>query len=168
MHWLIITFILCSLIGSMMWVMPSPRQRYQADLRMRARKLGIQVQLVRLEFPRGKGETEGETKSVPAYRILRQNLDRAEKDAWKAWQVLRIETLENEGLPSGWSWGSKGASLSAEAIDSIRQLVEQLPEDVVGVESTPLHLTLFWLERGEADRLESLLELSKPMLEQKV
>lgn len=168
MHWLIITFIICSLVGSMLWVMPSPRQRYQADLRMRARKLGVQVQLVRLEFPRGKGETEGEIRSVPAYRILRENLERAEKDAWKPWTVLRIETLENEGLPSGWSWGSKALSLPAGTLECIRELVEQLPEDVVGVESTPLHLTLFWHERGEADRLETLIELTKPLLEQKV
>lgn len=168
MQWLIIVFIIASLIGSMLWVMPSPRQRYQADLRMRARKMGIQVQLARLELPRAKGETEGDILNVPAYRILRQNLDRKEKDSWNAWQVLRIETLNQEALPEGWSWRSESMGLEENALATLVELLKQLPDDVVGIESTPLHLTLYWHERGEPERLEQLYELVQPLIEQKI
>ncbi len=168
MEWLIITFILASLIGSVMWVMPSPRQRYQAQLRMRARKLGVQVQLARVTLPRAKGELEPETISVPAYRFIRDNLVREERDGWIGWEVHRLETLDNEALPEGWSWLKGQGDLSQEAMMQLVTLLHGLPEDVVGVESTPLHLTLYWYEHGEADRLEKLHALARPLLEQKI
>lgn len=168
MKWLIIVFIMASLIGSVMWVMPSPRQRYQADLRMRARKAGIQVQLVRLELPRAQGEMEGDTLSVPAYRFLRHNVERVEKDRWHCWEVLRLETLNQQGLVAGWSWRSDDVALAGEALDGLNSILQQLPDDVIGVESTPLHLTLYWHERGEADRLDTLIGLVAPLLERKI
>ncbi|PSL14869.1 hypothetical protein CLV44_10645 [Marinobacterium halophilum] len=168
MEWVIIVFIVASLVGSVMWVMPSPRQRYQADLRMRARKLGIQVQLARLALPRAQGEMEAETISVPAYRFVRTNLERAERDAWIGWQVHRLATLNDAGLPDGWSWIKGAERLSATAQASIIELLQQLPDDVVGVESTPLHLSLYWHERGESDRLEQLHAWVQPLLEAKI
>ncbi len=168
MEWLIIAFIIASLIGSVMWVMPSPRQRYQAELRMRARKLGIQVQLARVDLPRARGEMEAETVSVPAYRFIRDNLERGERDNWISWQVHRLDTLDNTGLPEGWSWLKGQGALSATAQAQLLTLLNALPDDVVGVESTPLHLSLYWHEQGEADRLEKLHALVKPLLAQKV
>lgn len=168
MKWLIIALILASLIGSMMWVMPSPRQRYQAQLRMRARQLGIQVQLARVELPRARGEMDAETVSVPAYRFIRQNLERSERDRWLPWAVHRMQTLDQEGLPKGWSWLKGQGSLSDNAQAVLNELLEALPDDVVGVESTPLHLSLYWHERGEADRLDQLNERVQPLIAQKV
>ncbi|GAA0785867.1 hypothetical protein [Marinobacterium sediminicola] len=168
MKWLIIGFILASLIGSVMWVMPSPRQRYQAQLRMRARQMGIQVQLARITLPRAKGEVEQETVSVPAYRFIRDNLERVERDNWPSWEVHRLETIDNEGLPAGWSWLKGQGRLSSEAKVQLVALLEALPEDVVGVESTPLHLSLYWHEKGEADRIDQLQSLVKPLLANKI
>lgn len=168
MKWLIITVVMISLIGSVMWVMPSPRQRYQAELRMRARKMGVQVQLSRVDLPRAKGEVEPETISVPAYRFPRTNLERSERDRWVVWQVHRVETLENEGLPAGWSWLKGAGELSESVRLRVNELLQSLPEDVVGVESTPLYLGLFWYERGEPERLEQLNELVQPLLDDKL
>lgn len=168
MKWLIIAFVVASLIGSIMWVMPSPRQRYQADLRLRARKLGIQVQLVRLALPRARGETEAEEISVPAYRFVRHNLERAERDHWVGWQVHRLETLDCAGLPAGWSWLKGQGALAPVQLARLVSLLKALPEDVVGVESSPLHLTLYWHEHGEPERLEQLQAQVQPLLEHKV
>lgn len=168
MEWLIIVFIVASLIGSVMWVMPSPRQRYQADLRMRARKLGVQVQLARVALPRARGEVEGDDISVPAYRFIRTNLKRAERDNWAGWQVHRLSTLDHEGLPDGWSWLKGQGAISSVAEGRLVELLEKLPDDVVGIESTPLHLTLYWHERGEAGQLEKLHEWVQVLLEEKI
>ncbi len=168
MEWLIITFVLVSLIGSVMMVMPSPRQRFQAQLRLRALKMGIQVQLARVALPRAKGELEPETVSVPAYRFIRDNLSRSERDRWVGWEVYRLETLDNAALPQGWSWLKGQGALSQDAMTQLLALLDALPDDVVGVESTPLHLTLYWYERGEPDRLEQLHALVRPLLENKV
>jgi len=168
MKWFIIALVTASLIGSIMWVMPSPRQRYQAELRLRARKLGIQVQLARVSLPRARGEMEGEVCTIPAYRIPRTNLDRRERDNWLGWEVMRVDTLNNDGLIESWSWSKKAGGLSAAALVQINRLLEQLPDDVLGVESTPLSLTLYWDERGDATQLERLHALAQPLLEQKI
>ena len=168
MEWFIVALVTASLIGSVMWVMPSPRQRYQAELRMKARKLGIQVQLVRVSLPRARGEMEGEKQSIPAYRLPRTNLERSERDQWVGWEVLRVDTLNNQGLIENWSWSKKEAELSDAALLSINRMLEQLPDDVLGVESTPLSLTIYWDERGDETRLDKLFALAQPLLEQKI
>lgn len=168
MKWFIIALVTASLIGSVMWVMPSPRQRHQAELRLRARKLGIQVRLARVALPRAQGEMEGEVCTTPAYRIPRTNLDRRERDNWSGWEVLRVETLNNDGLIEHWSWSRRADTLPAAALEQINRLLEQLPDDVLGVESTPLSLTFYWDERGDVSRLEQLHALAQPLLEQKI
>lgn len=168
MKWFIITLVVASLIGSVMWVMPSPRQRYQAALRLKARQFGIQVQLVRVTLPRAQGEMEPEVRTIPAYRVARTNLDRKERDGWCCWEVLRVDTLDNRGLLEHWSWKTGQGMLSPAALELINALLEQLPDDVLGVESTPLSLTLYWDERGDESRLAQLHELVQPLLEQKI
>lgn len=168
MKWFIVALVVASLIGSIMWVMPSPRQRYQAHLRLKARKLGIQVQLARVELPRARGETEPEVRTIPAYRIPRTNLERNERDSWTPWEVLRVDTLDNEGLIEGWSWSKGQGVLSPVAVERINAVLSQLSDDVLGIESTPLSLTLYWDERGDESRLDDLCALTRPLLEQKI
>jgi len=168
MKWFIIALVIASLLGSIMWVMPSPRQRYQAHLRLKARKLGIQVQLARVELPRARGETEPEVRTIPAYRIPRNNLERSERDNWTHWEVLRVETLDNAGLIEGWSWSKGQGGLSPAAVERLNAILSQLPDDVLGIESTPLSLTLYWGERGDESRLDDLQALVRPLLEQKI
>ncbi|MET3999447.1 hypothetical protein [Marinobacterium sp. MBR-109] len=168
MKWFIITLVVASLIGSVMWVMPSPRQRYQANLRLKARQLGIQVHMARVSLPRALGEMEPDVRTIPAYRIARTNLERSERDSWSGWEVLRVDTLENLGLPEHWSWSKGQGGLQPAALEQLNSLLEQLPDDVLGVESTPLSLTFYWDERGDESRLDYLHQLAQPLLEQKI
>lgn len=168
MKWFIISLVVASLIGSVMWVMPSPRQRYQANLRLKARQLGIQVQMARVSLPRALGEMEPEVRTIPAYRIARTNLERGERDNWIGWEVLRVDTLDHLGLIENWSWSKGQGILQPEALERLNSLLEQLPDDVLGVESTPLSLTFYWDERGDETRLDLLYRLAQPVLEQKI
>ncbi|KEA62805.1 hypothetical protein ADIMK_3277 [Marinobacterium lacunae] len=167
MKWLIIVFVIMSLIGSVMWVMPTPRQRFQAHLRLKARTLGLQVQLVTLKLPRMTGEMEGESISVPAYRLLRTNLSRAQKESWCSWQVCRGETLANTGLGQGWSWITGEGLLPGTVLEHVNAVLERLPDDVVALESTPIHMTAFWHESDEAT-LERLAGILKELVEVRV
>lgn len=167
MKWLIISVVMMSLIGSVMWVMPTPRQRFQAQLRLRARQLGFQVQLVKLELPRATGEMEGESISVPVYRLPRHNLSREQKERWVPWTICRVSTLATAGLPEGWSWIRGEGRLSPAALESIAKAISELPDDVVAMESTPIHLSVFWNE-GEGQALEQIKRASEPLLEARV
>lgn len=164
MKWAIIVLIMLSLIGSMMWVMPSPRQRFQSKLRLDARKLGFQVQLSRLEIPRAKGEMDSETINMPAYRMLRGKLDRSAKEQWVEWMVARVDAMAADGLPKGWSWSKGERTLSAPRLDALSDWLTQLPTEVVAVESTAIHLTLYWREPERAGALDELAEKANQLL----
>jgi len=168
MQWFIISLVVAFLLGSVMWVMPSPRQRYQAKLRLEARQKGIQVQMVQLTLPRALGEMEPEVRTVAAYRFPRTNLERRERDHWRGWEVLRIDTLHNRGLPEHWSWSKGAKALQPAALGQLHTLLQQLPEGVLGVESTPLSLTFYWDERGDETRLDLLHRLAQQALAQKI
>ncbi|MCV6589924.1 MAG: hypothetical protein OIF57_13020 [Marinobacterium sp.] len=156
MKWTIIVFIMLSLVGSMMWMMPSPRQKFQAKLRLEARKLGYQVQLVRLKAPRAEGETEEETSTVTAYRLMRTNMDRKESDALIPWQAHRVQAIACDGLPQGWSWAWGEGELSEKQLTLLADVIKALPEDVVALESSPVQVSAFWKEEGEIETLEQI------------
>lgn len=154
MKWAIIILIMLSLIGSMMWVMPSPRQRFQAELRARAKPIGFQVQMVRLTAPRAKGEMEAEQYAVMAYRLPRTNMDKKSAQRLAPWHAFRVNALANEGLPEGWSWGVGERVLDDAALSLLTDVIAQLPKGVSSIESTPIHVTAHWDEEGKLEDLE--------------
>lgn len=156
MKWTIIILIMMSFIGSMMWMMPSPRERFQAKLRLHARSLGYHVQLVRLTAPRASGEMEPEEITVPAYRLARSNLDRKESEALVPWQVHRVSSIASDGLPDGWSWARGEHALAADQLAQIADVLAALPEDAVALESTPVQVSVFWHENGTMETLDLL------------
>ncbi|MDF2182916.1 hypothetical protein [Neptuniibacter sp. CAU 1671] len=161
MKWMIIILIMMSLIGSMMWVMPTPRQKYQAKLRLQAKKIGFRVQLERVTLPRAKGEMEPETTTVTAYRLIRNRRDKKLAQAHIPWTVYRISAVADLGLPQGWSWGLGEKTLSEPQLDMLTEIIEAMPDDVLAIESSPVEVGVFWSEEGG----EAMLDLIKTQLE---
>lgn len=168
MKWAIIALIMLSLIGSMMWVMPTPRQRFQAKLRLEARKHGFQVSLGSLALPRAQGEMEASELKSPIYRLHRSNLSRAERDAFIGYSVARVNAIANEGLPSGWSWIQGERALDARRLQRLAQWLESVPPEVGAVESDPIHLALYWREPERNGALDELAQFAKEAIEQKL
>ena len=158
MKWMIIILIMLSLIGSMMWVMPTKRQKYQAVLRSKAKTMGFQVQLEMITAPRAKGEMEAESRTMTAYRILRNGLSQEQKRTFKTWQVFRIESIADTGLPPGWSWSEGEGLLSPEQLKGLGEIINNLPSGVFSIESTPVYAGVFWDEEGEEGVLDTLKE----------
>lgn len=167
MKWAIIVLIMMSLLGSMMWVMPSPRQRFLAKLRLQASREGFHVQMVRVTPPRAAGQVEPEVLSATAYRLPRYNLEKSEREAFTEWQIFRQTAIADTGLPEGWCWGTGERSLTESQLKTLNQLIGQLPDGVSSVESTPVHVSLYWNEKGDESSLETLKLLMQPLLEQK-
>ena len=159
MKWMIIVVIMMSLIGSMMWVMPTPRQKYQAALRLKAKQIGFLVQLEKVTPPRAKGEMEAEPRDMTGYRVLRTGLSREAKSNFKTWQIFRVESIADIGLPSGWSWGDGERTLTDSQLDTLLEMISKLPAGVFSFESTPAYVGLHWDEEGGDEVLEQLKEL---------
>ncbi len=168
MKWAIIALIMLSLVGSMMWVMPTPRQRFQAKLRLDARKHGFQVSLGNLALPRAQGEMEAEELKSPVYRLQRTNLARKERDSFTGWTVARITAIANEGLPSGWSWVKGERALAPARLNQLSEWLQSLPREVEAVESDQFHLALYWREPERAGALGELAERARQALELKL
>jgi len=154
MKWVIIIFVMCSLIGSMMWMMPSKREKAQEKLRARGRKLGFQVQLIRLTPPRARGELEPDAYNSAAYRLLRTNLKPQEKDQFNNWQVFRVNSEYNDGLVEGWSWAIGEGTLDAPHLELLNDVLVKMPKDVTSLESTPIHMSVFWDEREGEEQID--------------
>ncbi|NVK41314.1 MAG: hypothetical protein HWE39_08720 [Oceanospirillaceae bacterium] len=164
--WAIIVLIMMSLVGSVMWAMPTRRQTEQGHLRARARTLGFQVQLVTLTGPRASGEAEAEEFRRPAYRLLRQGVDARVRERLQPWRVFRVRSLAREGLPDGWSWTIGERQLGAGQLKQLAAVLETLPGDVVAVESTPIHVSALWGEHGSVEDLERIRDGLQQIIKQ--
>ncbi|WP_299196880.1 hypothetical protein [uncultured Amphritea sp.] len=166
MKWAIIVLVMMSLLGSMMWVMPSPRERYLAKLRQQASRRGFQVQIVRAKPPRAAGQVEPEVMKATAYRLPRYNLDKKHRANFIEWQIFRQIAVADEGLPEGWCWGVGERRLNEKQLAMLNLLISQLPEGVASVESTPIHISLYWNEKGGEEVLEQLHALLQPFIDE--
>ena len=101
---------------------------------------------------------------MPAYRMLRGKLDRSAKDQWNEWMVARVDAMAADGLPEGWSWSKGERTLSAAKLSVLVDWLKQLPKGVVAVESTAIHLTLYWREPEHAGALDELGEKANQLL----
>ncbi|WP_271273923.1 hypothetical protein [Aliamphritea hakodatensis] len=167
MKWAIIILVMMSLVGSMMWVMPSQRQRFQAQLRQLAMRKGFNVQVAKVNPPRASGQVEQESFNSPVYRLPRTNISRQERETFVHWQVYKQTALAAEGLPEGWCWGEGERQLSAGQLGLLLELIARLPEGVVAIESDPVHLSVFWDERGELEDLDRIQDAMKSVTEEK-
>jgi hypothetical protein len=167
MEYLIIGFVVLSIMGSVMWVMPTKRDRMLAALRMKAKQEGFQVQLTRLTYPREHGEVEPRVASSIAYRLLRGKISSQLHSNWKSWRIVRCESNSSEGLPSGWGWALGERTMSTVQLDKIDSILQAMPNDVIGVESTPIHASVFWAEKNEQE-LESIKLALKNMITESI
>lgn len=149
----IIVFVVMSLLGSLMWMMPSKREKLLATLRLDARKAGFTVQLVHVEPPRAEGEYESDTINVAAYRMSRNNSHKKQPET-VPWQVFRVKAISCDGLTEGWSWKIGERMLSSSHLAVLNEVIKALPDDVVGLESTPIHVSAYWKELSGIESME--------------
>ena len=168
MNWVIIVLLLLSIVGSMLWMMPSPKQRVQALLRQKAVRLGLQVQITRLMFPRVKGEAEAEEYTCVAYRLPRTNALKRGRSATIPWHIFKLDSHAVDGLPDGWCWSKGEGYLNESQLLSIAEVVAKLPEDGFSVESTPIAVSVYWRENGKPETVELIHQLLTRMLDENV
>lgn len=134
------------IFGSMLWVLPSPRQRAQMKIRQKAMRCGFTVKLSRVDDPEYPGRT------IPCinYSLPRE----------KAGNLVANWSLQRS--PRGWIGKGEASGLSAAALAQWgEKLNSQVPGALV-LESTPIAVNLYWTEEGD----ENLVEPLKKFLEE--
>lgn len=149
---LIIILAVVLILGSALWVLPSPRQRQQMALRRDAMRKGLQVKLTRikdLQYP-------GEEIACIAYRLQRQ---RVNGPAIATWMLRRHSEADGELQIPGWIFDrSEGRHRFVDG-DAVAATLAPLPEDVLAVQSTAGALSVYWNERGEMEDVDTILSV---------
>lgn len=149
---LFIVFAVSMVIGPIMLLQPSSRQRYIALQRQRAAQLGLQVAVA-------CGES---SQSVMVYR-LPVNLP----EAMQSVQLMRQSYSHGAHTYKDW----QATHASAVVSDAVKWWLDSLPQAVLGVEMGPHSLGLSWQDSDTslcADRVKALLVTLQSVLASKV
>ena len=155
--WLIIIVVLLVAFGPVFWLVPSKRDRRLAGLRERARREGFVVELARLPDPDPTPEqrvSAGGQVREPIIECAAYTHTMARKLAWlPRWRLLRKANAQDGPRP-GWVFDPgrrPSRDYLAQMLDVTDPVLDSVPLDVVGLEVSSRHMTLYWLERPGAD-----------------
>jgi hypothetical protein len=143
MGWLVAIVVILMIVGSILWLKPSPAQQRQARLRLLARQLGIDVRLCSLPQCRRARVREERPEQGVVYRL--PIFDPAAAD-------VPHYLLCRDNAQAPWS-----AEIDAALAPPLQALVDRvcagLPADAVALELGPAGPAVYWRERGDEDVL---------------
>ena len=143
---LIAIVVALSLLGSVLWLKPSPAQRRQAELRALARQLGLDVRLAPLPQTRRARVRQQAPDPGVVYRLLRFDLKVP---------LARDYVLVRESADAPWE--PQTDELLPTALQRVLdEVLQGLPRDSLAVELTPHGPGVYWRERGDAQTVRDL------------
>ncbi len=146
--WLPVVIVLMAVamvVGPVMLMQPSARQRREASLRSRAESLGLRVHLLPLPGSKTPGQLS------PAY-CLPWRRDNADLSAWLLVRGNYEHALNFSGV---WQW-QQGMEAGSAWHEPVLKLLPQLPACVQAVGNGPQGLCLYWDELGGSGRVDEL------------
>ena len=155
----IILFAVALVVGPVMWLKPSQRDRNLAALRGRAAKGGMTVEMKPLPAALGEG-------TAAVYFSRWQDPRRLQTD-W----ILELQRVSHEMHFSGrWDWRN-GRSAPEKAQPLLREMLEELPRDACAVVASRGGLGIQWQEgggNGGISALEAALAKYRPPIEEAI
>ena len=163
MVWIVIAGILFLIIGPILVLLPSPRQREQMGLRRIAMAGGISVSLSAIDDPDPdlKKYTSALGKPLqPVIKCIAYQLRRKRSDDWRRtphiyWKLVKGPGQRDKQLPPEWCWRDTDlAKLPATLHMTLIAKLSDLPADVIAVEESGYFVSLYWREKGGLGALE--------------
>jgi len=151
---IIIVLVVCLVLGSMLWVLPSAKERQQMTLRRQAMRLGLQVQLSKLDDPNNPSD------KIPciAYRLPHNQVAKASK-SW----LLYGKNIARNADSGGWGFAWRAVKPQASYLEKLTPLLARLPDDAVALEFTPGAASLYWRERGQSEDVETIYQVLREL-----
>jgi hypothetical protein len=151
MSWFIVFLlflVFAMMVGPILLVQPSHRDRRIAALRAKAVELGLKVTLQSLE----RGLT-------PVYERRWPSLEKSKRTNVE-WVLERQTYTHGIHFADWWQWLGQGRPPAA-VLPILEERLAELPESVSDVEATPLGLRCYWSEKGGEPVLLQLAEWLK-------
>lgn len=164
MTWLLIVFILALIVGPILILLPSPRQKEQMAFRAEAKARGITVELCTVEDPHPNPESYLSATGKPldpvikciAYRIARKRPLHWRRTPRISWTLIRTQDAHSADLPGGWEWNEPADELPENLTQALAKELPRLPEDVITVAESNYIVSVNWREKGGSDALEGV------------
>jgi hypothetical protein len=142
-------------VGSVVWVRPSPRDQRLAEWRRKAIMSGLKVKLEGVAAePKESGiRTDLEGVSYILYK------NKPIKGDDKKWMVVNYDGWLKDELPDGWSW-HKEESLNLSA--ALSDLIKNAPLPILAIERTPYLSRIVWNESAgdfDSEKLKDFLQI---------
>lgn len=151
MSWFVVFLlflVFAMMIGPVLMMQPSQRDRKVAALRAKAVDLGLKVTLQSLE----RGPT-------PVYEWRWPSLEKS-KRMGVDWVLQRQAYSHGIHFADWWQWLGQGRPPAA-VLPILAERLAMLPQSVSDVEATPLGLRCYWSEKGGEPVLLQLAEWLK-------
>ena len=123
-------------IGPVMLMQPSRRERHLAGLRQQAAQLGLSVRMAK--YP----DTESGTAS-DAVAVYSLPVELPSTTA--SWQLIRRSYSHNIHFYGHWDW-QRPADLPLPQQGQLKQLLDDFPSDIVGIELSKASIGIWWRE----------------------
>lgn len=147
---LIVVAIIASMLGSILWVMPSKRDQEKMKIRLLARKSQLGVQLTHIELP-DKWDKSTSKVNATAYHKFRINkLKHLTKDVC----IYPYEVWKYENLAGSW-YANAVLTLSESNKQLLLDKIDSFKAIVISMDS----VSLYWDERGDEDDVEAIQSL---------
>jgi len=141
MVYLLIFLVVALVIGPVIWIRPSPREKQQQRLRNFAKQLGLQVHMRPIPHPRDDAERKFDA-NIMAYirpwtelerkKTLPRNFIMGKSPGEEAWALYRTKNMLHENDIQGLPVSSQILEVNAEGV------------------------ILYWRESGNEDRVQAL------------
>lgn len=144
MVWLIMLAGFAMVLAPVMWILPSPAQKAQAQMRESARKLGLQVRVGVMPLTHVQRVRREDAEHGVCYTAM---LRRKANDTVPAWQWWL-----DEDLP-------KASEVSTEQMDALRLVVKNSGLEVKILEYNHTGFGCWWREKGDAQTVVQMAQL---------
>lgn len=139
--WVAIGFIMLVVVGSVVWIRPSPRDQKLAKWRRDAIIAGLKVRMQTLKAEPKKSGIREDVQGV-TYEWYDPSPQKGDQSRWA---VVKTQGWLQEGLPDHWSWHSESHE---ELASQITQMIQECPLNVNALERTPGSSRIIWDENG--------------------
>lgn len=147
--------VILVVVGSVVWVRPSPRDKKLAAWRRDALVAGLKVKLEGFKAdPKQSGIREDITGT--SYQLF--NSEPSKKDSL-VWAVVKDPGWLQDHLPEGWSWYK--AQVEEQLIEQVVEQIKKAPLEIIGIERTPYMSRIVWKEVGKNFDPETLKQFLK-------
>lgn len=179
---IIICVTIALVVGPLMWLRPTPRDRQLERLRGHARSRGLNVSIREIPDPDPRpqdrvssgGKPLQPTRNVARYELPLRLPGSVESRHAPDWEVIRlrhdvrseVEEAVSAGLLPGWRFSRPGLPLIESVVDRLSAALAGAPRGTAKVDGNAAALGLYWQERGaesEVDAIADLLESLRPL-----